>query len=254
MAVTNARATYAAKDWMKLADYFTAEGMTRELLDSPVATEFVRPRLDASGVASEKSDVDSLKLKMLIEAGESPALGEMIQSHMANPSQGIEGLNEQFQKLTNALQEVPLNEMDLTIQKASEELKNDRLEERFVLGLLIKAVQHDEQYAFDLIGGEVSSYIETGDKASATLTIPNKPPVPIRFKRENGQWKIDAIGSNERLLERLKFTTIRKQHSESATTEPSTPSSLPPETLPLPAEEPAPPVEAIPVDGATGVP
>jgi hypothetical protein len=38
--------------------------------------------------------------------------------------------------------------------------------------------------------------------------------VPIRFKRENGQWKIDAIGSNERLLERLKQTHVWKQHAE----------------------------------------
>ncbi len=38
--------------------------------------------------------------------------------------------------------------------------------------------------------------------------------MPIRFKRENGQWKIDAIGSNERLLERLKQTKIWKQHAQ----------------------------------------
>ena len=62
--------------------------------------------------------------------------------------------------------------------------------------------------------GEVSSYTEIGDTASATLTIPNKPPVPIRFKRENGQWKIDAISSNERLLESLKQTRIWNQHAE----------------------------------------
>ena len=123
-----------------------------------------------------------------------------------------------------------MTNIDITIQRVAEEVKDDRLAERFALGLLIKAVLNDDQYAFDLIGGEVSSYTETGDTASVTLTIPNKPPVPVRFKRENGQWKIDAIGFNERLLERLKLTTIWKQHSESATTEPSTPSSAPPET------------------------
>ena len=34
MAVANARATYAAKHWMKLEDYFTAEALTREFLNA----------------------------------------------------------------------------------------------------------------------------------------------------------------------------------------------------------------------------
>jgi serine/threonine protein kinase len=72
----------------------------------------------------------------------------------------------------------------------------------------------DVPSGFAALHGEVSSYTETGGTASATLTIPNKPPVPVRFKCENGQWKIDAIGSNERLLERLKQTKIWKQHAE----------------------------------------
>jgi len=214
MAVANARALYAAKNWMKLADYFTAEAMTREFLDSLVCTDLIRSQLTQVDEASRENVVDPLTTKMLQEAGESRGLEELIGYHMLNRGQGKIGLHLQFDKLAVALMDVPLSDVDLNIQKASEEVKNDRLEDRFVLGLLIKAALNDEQYAFDLIHGEVSSYTETGDKASATLTIPNKPPVPIRFKRENGQWKIDAIGSNERLLERLKQTHVSKQHAE----------------------------------------
>ncbi len=254
MAVANARATYAAKDWMKLADYFTAEAMTREFLDSLVCRDLIRARLNEDGQASSENVINPLTTKMLEEAGESPGLQEMIGYNMMNGGQGTLGLHLQLEKLATELREVPSTDVDLTIQRAAEELKHDRLAERFALGLLMKAAVNDEQYAFELIHGDVSSYTETGDTASATLTIPNKPPVPIRFKRENGQWKIDAIGSNERLLERLKQTKIWKQHSESGTAEPTTPSSAPPETLPLPAEEPAPPPEATPVEGATSVP
>jgi hypothetical protein len=214
MAVANARATYAAKDWMKLADYFTAEAMTREFLDSLVCTDLIRSQLKQVDEASRENVVDPLITRMLQEAGESRGLQEMISYHMVNRGEGTKELHLQFDKLATALQEVPLSEVDLTIQRASEEAKNDRLQDRFILGLLIKAALNDQQYAFDLIHGEVSSYTETGDTASATLTIPNKPPVPIRFQRENGQWRIDAIGSNERLLERLKQTKIWKQHAE----------------------------------------
>ena len=230
MAVANTQATYAAKDWMKLGNYFTAEAMTREFLDSFVCTDLIRAQLKQVDVASFANVVDPFTTKMLEEAGESRGLQEMIGYQMVNRGEGTKKLHLQFEKLAIKLQEVPLTNIDITIQRVAEEVKDDRLPERFALGLLIKAVLNDDQYAFDLIGGEVSSYTETGDTASVTLTIPNKPPVPVRFKRENGQWKIDAIGFNERLLERLKLTTIWKQHSESATTEPSTPSSAPPET------------------------
>jgi hypothetical protein len=214
MAVANAQATYAAKDWMKLDNYFTAGAMTREFLDSLVIIDLIRAQLKRGNLESKTIFVDSLVQQLFEEAGESAGLREMIGLHMADQGQGFAGLHSQFEKVVTVLQEVPLTEVDITIQRDSEELKNDRLVDRFVLGLLLKAAMHDPEHAFDLIHGEVSSYSETGDTASATLTIPNKPPVPIRFKRENGQWKIDAIGSNERLLERLKQTKTWKQHAE----------------------------------------
>jgi len=253
MAVTNARATYAAKDWMKLDNYFTAGAMTREFLDSLICMDLIRAQLKRGNLESKTIFVDSLVQQLFEEAGESVGLREMIGFHMADQGQGFSGLHSQFEKVITVLQKVPLTDVDITIQRDAEELKNDRLVDRFVLGLLIKAAMHDPEHGFDLIHGEVSSYTETGDAASATLTIPNKPPVPIRFKRENDHWKIDAIGSNERLLERLKQTKAWKQ-AESATLENTTPSSTPHDASPLPPEEPTPPEVAVPVDGATGVP
>ncbi len=214
MAVANTRATYQAKDWMKLDNYFTAGAMTREFLDSLVSMDLIRAQLKRGNLESKTIFVDSLVQQLFEEAGESAGLREMIGFHMADQGQGFSGLHSQFEKVITVLQKVPLTDVDITIQRTAEELKNDRLVDRFILGLLIKAAMHDPEHAFDLIHGEVSSYTETGDTASATLTIPNKPPVPIRFQRENGQWKIDAIGSNERLLERLKQTHVSKQHAE----------------------------------------
>ena len=147
-----------------------------------------------------------------------------------------------FEKLFIELQGTPLSDVDAAVEQATHAMPKDILKNAFALLRLTLAATDDDEFEFELASGEVSSYTETGDTASATLTIPNKPPVPIRFKRENGQWKIDAIGSNERLLERLKQTKIWKLNSI------IDPALKP---WPLPAEEPTPPAEKNPVDGAT---
>jgi len=77
--------------------------------------------------------------------------------------------------------------------------------------LFLAAIDQNE---FGLLRGELSAPVENGDTASATLainTIPDQSPVPIRFKREDGQWKIDAIGSNESLLQGLQPTKLESE-------------------------------------------
>ncbi len=183
------------------------------------------------------------------EVARSPALSEMLGKAIVADTQGANGTELRLEDLIQQLQGASPDDVDAIIERATKGVPQETLRQVFAMWALSIAVIGEEVFEIELLNAEVSSYTEAGDTASATLTIPRRKlpvtflgkspielddtfwadgPIPIRFKRENGQWKIDAIGSNERLLERLKLTTIWKQHSESATTEPSTPSSTPP--------------------------
>jgi hypothetical protein len=250
--VKNARATYAAKEWMKLADYFTNAGQARELLQFYALQSRVDIALDE--VAKRSDNYLTQELAKL------PEIAATIHHewNALNPSTQFEALSLQFRNID------PVG-VDTRMVEAAQSFPSESLRKGFAIWGLMSSVFSESSaleptsrtnidigLEFELASGEVSSYTESGDTASATLTIPDKPPVPIRFKRENDQWKIDAIGSNERLLERLRQTKAWK-HVESVTSESSTPSSPPQEPSPLPVEEPTPLAEPIPVGGATGV-
>ncbi len=213
MAVANARATYAAKNWMKLADYFTAEAMTREYLNANALGEVLEARFNDAGTASAGL-ANNYSQRMLEEVARSPELAEMLGKAIVGQAQELEDPEINFEKLIVELHAVQLGDVDTTIERAAKAMPQETLRNGFAMWALTTTIMTDEEFELEFLDGEVSSYTETGGTASATLTIPNKPPVPIRFKRENGQWKIDAIGSNERLLERLKQTKIWKQHTE----------------------------------------
>jgi tRNA A-37 threonylcarbamoyl transferase component Bud32 len=200
MPVANARAVYAAKDWMKLADQFTGEAMIREFLNAKAFGEAMEIRIENDDSATEEW-VTKYSQQYGEAVARSPELSEVSGQVISTPE--IDVLH-----LTAA------SDIDTALANGVKDMPGDACRKAFALWGLTSAVLDNDEFEFELEKGEVSSYTETGDTASATLTIPNKPPVPIRFKRVNGQWKIDAIGSNERLLERLKQTKIWKQHAE----------------------------------------
>jgi serine/threonine protein kinase len=200
MAVANARAVYTAKDWMKLADHFTAEAMIREFLNAKAFGEAMEIRIENDDSATEEW-VAKYSQQYGEAVARSPELSEVSGQVISTPE--IDVLH-----LTAA------SDIDTALANGVKDMPGDAYRKAFALWGLTSAVLDNDEFEFELEKGEVSSYIETGDTAAATLTIPNKPPVPIRFKRVNGQWRIDAIGSNERLLERLKQTKIWKQHAE----------------------------------------
>ena len=213
MAVTNARATYAAKNWLKLADYFTPAAQEREILQYVAFCDALELQLNQGNAAADDL-ASSYSHGFLEEVARSPEFGKILGEGFAdrNRPPGDREINPEV--LITELLSVQSSKVDATIERAVNELLRENLRQGCALWALSTAVKIDDDLAFELKDGEVASYTETGDTASATLTIPNKPPVPIRFKREDGQWKIDAIGSNERLLERLKQTKIWKQHAE----------------------------------------
>jgi hypothetical protein len=229
MAVANARATYAAKDWMKFADHFTASAMTREILNSMAFGDAIDVHLNEEGAAEDHQK------RVMQEVARSPALSEMLGKAIVADGQGANGTELRLEDLIQQLQGASPDDVDAIIERATKGVPQETLRQVFAMWALGIAVIGEEVFEFDLVNGELSSYTKADDTASATLTIPRRKlpvtflgkspielddtfwadgPIPIRFKRENGQWKIDAIGSNERLLERLKHTKIWKQHAE----------------------------------------
>ncbi len=216
MAVANARATYAAKDWRKFSEYLTPSAQAREILQYYAFVEALERQVNQSNAAGEElANRDSREF--LEEVSRSAPIAKIFGEAFANRNRAPGDREMNPDVLITELLSVPSSEVDATIERSVtsvDQLLHKNLEQGCVLWASSTAVKVDDDCDFELAHGEVTSYTETGDTASATLTIPNKPPVPIRFKRENGQWKIDAIGSNERLLERLKQTKIWKQHAE----------------------------------------
>ena len=219
MAVANAQATYAAKDWMKLADHFTSAGQSRELLQFYALKHDVEVSSDEQASPEEEARMNK---NLEVEVARLSALGLDLDQEWGSDNPLL-----LLQAVAAQLRGVDAAGVDAHIVQAAGSMRQDTLRNglalwgmySFVYGQSIthastERTAGDFGLAFELADGEVSSYTETSDTASATLTIPNKPPVPIRFRRENGQWKIDAIGSSARLLERLKQTKIWKQYAE----------------------------------------
>lgn len=214
MAVANARATYAAKDWMKLDNYFTAGAMTREWVIAMADVERLSENVEVQSTDFQKR----LSERFEAETLRTPETKEMVRIGSGEEAQSSDFNNTHLRPLMSELAGVSATDVDGPIARVTKAIPLQTLKQHFGWSVLTKWIVTEQGLDgpsdFAALHGEVSSYTETGDTASATLTIPNKPPVPIRFQRENGQWKIDAIGSNERLLERLKQTKIWKQHAE----------------------------------------
>jgi len=234
MAVANARATYAAKNWIKLSDYFTADAMTREWIIGMVDVE----RLSES--AELNAEVWNRFSQRLEEETRSPENAEMVRIGSGEENKQSDFNNTHLRPLMSELAGLSATDFDASIQRVTKEVPLQTLKQHFgwtvLTRWLVTEQGLDRPSDFAALHGEVSSYTETGDTASATLTIPDPDKqisgvhfksfneidyvdsasltIPIRFKRENGQWKIDAIGSNERLLDRLKQTIAWKQHAE----------------------------------------
>ena len=169
------------------------------------------------------------------EVARSPSLSEMLGKAIVADVQGANGTELRLEDLIQQLQGASPDDVDAIIERATKGVPQETLRQVFAMWALSIAVIGQEVFEFDLVNGELSSYTKADDTASAMLNIPGwqlpvtirgkspteldetfqaTGPIPIRFKRENGQWKIDAIGSNERLLERLKQTKTWKQHAE----------------------------------------
>ncbi|MBL8812812.1 MAG: serine/threonine protein kinase [Planctomycetaceae bacterium] len=200
-AVANVRAAYKTEQWSKLADYFTNEGIVREILNGSSYVEAVQNRF-WSGRAAEEYHARVTKMS-------GDLTGEI---GLPNPEVNTDELVRQ---LSNS----PSEEVDALLSAATKLHPREHLRAAYGVMALVLIATGDPELQPELLKGDVSSYSETGDSATATLTIPNEPPVPVRFKRENGQWKIDAIGSNERLIERVK-PLAEKLEKEKAAKEP----------------------------------
>ncbi len=214
MAVANARATYGMKNWMQVSDYFSAESMTREWVIAMADAEGLNEKLEVNSTDVQKR----FSQRVEEETRRTAETAEMVRIGSGEEYKQSDFNNTHLRPLMSELAGVSAASIDGPIERVTKAIPLQTLKQHFGFQVLVRwlfTVQGlDGASDFAALYGEVSSYTETGDTASATLTIPNKPPVPIRFKRENGQWKIDAIGSNERLLERLKQTKIWKQHAE----------------------------------------
>lgn len=186
MAIANVRAAHNTEQWTKLADYFTDEGIVREILNGSSYVEAVQNRF-WSGRAAEEYHARITKMS-----------GDLT-GEIGLPNPEID-TDELVRQLSNS----PSEEVDALLSAATKLHPREHLRAAYGVMALVLIATGDPELQPELLRGEVSSYSETGDSATATLTVPNEPPVPVRFKRENGQWKIDAIGSNERLIERMK--------------------------------------------------
>jgi len=211
MAVANVRAAYTMQQWTKLADYFTQEAILRELVIANAYGE--QQTQDWSDRRSEEfyTRVQDLvarhsEFSAVLKAVES---GE---SSIGLPEIDVDNLILQLAKC-------PPQDVDAVLSAAIQHHSRTDVRVAFGMFALCLTASAEPKFQPELLRGEVSSYSETGDTATATLTIPNEPPVPIRFKRENGQWKIDAVGSNERLIERVK-PLAEKLEKEKAAKEP----------------------------------
>lgn len=124
-------------------------------------------------------------------------------------------------ELVRQLSNSPSEQVDAILSAATKLHLREHLRAAYGMMVLVLMATGDPELQPELFRGEVTSYSETGDTASAQLTVPNQPAIPIRFRREDGRWKIDAIGSNERLIEKVR--QIAQEKAESGKAEKETP-------------------------------
>ena len=198
MAVANVRTAFTTHQWTKLADNLTQEAILREILNGSSLGFAIQHRY-WSGRAAEEFHARITKMS-----------GDLA-GDVGSPSPEID-TDELVRQLSNS----PSEQVDKILSAATKLHPREHLRAAYGVMVLVMMATGDPELQPELLRGEVSSYSETGDTASATLTVPNEPAIPIRFRREDGRWKIDAIGSHERLLERVRQIAQEKAESEKA--------------------------------------
>ncbi len=258
MAVANARSAYASKDWIGLSDSFSSAGQLRELLRAFAFGAAMELRWSKLGDDQAKELLTRYSRKHSEEIARSPQLldlfgasrgefsvvGKLLPgkqlygepaagTQVANkPEDGLEGLILQ-------LRDADASNADAVIDSAAETMPDEYPRHLFAIWALNTGLFGDDELEFELISGEVSSYSGSGDMASATITNAAGQSETIRFIFADGQWKIHAVGSAERLLRLLQQSTVSEQPAvPDAPVEKAVEEAAPPEVSPSTPEVP----------------
>lgn len=205
MAIANARFAINNRNGAILNDQWTAAGKLREtLLEAALRAKLTAIRLASGDKAAEIADEYSER---------------MSQEYRLWTNNGDRLPPDVQERIIALAQASDPEQLDSVLEKEAATLQPDQLRTSFIGAVILSLAFEAERPESALMGlrlSEVSSYSETGDVASAILSIPDQPPVPVRFRRESGIWKIDSIGSNERFLESLKQMTLLNDGSRLA--------------------------------------
>lgn len=186
LAIANVKAAYSAKDWSKLAESFTHEGRVSVFL-------MASSRMSMTLSTTEKQD-EEIMAKLAGHLAKSELDGS------ADPTSA--GDAAKLTELLARLAETPGTGAEEIVHEISQIVSKPYTRAMMIYSVVTSDVINE--FPFELAGCVVTNYEEAGNTANAVLIdTENAREIPVRFRQENGTWKIDGLYSPEMLHEQF---------------------------------------------------
>lgn len=196
MAVANARTAYESREWMKVADCFTRTGKFRwYMADSWSVNEDKSRFLDDDQRSAYKSAMKSLST-FLEKARPADELNEQILS--------------QLRAIQSRLIDAEPDEVDSILQESALSFSEDLGTAWFLLNVVDSGTRSGRRFE-PATCALANVQLESSERASGYFQVPNEDvQTPVRFLLENGQWKIDSIGTSAELQQQVRIAQDRE--------------------------------------------
>lgn len=189
MAVEKAKAAYETKNWMQVADAFTRTGRFRWYLSAEARSD---------GAANNQPEF----------AVELSRLNEFI-DRTRPPSEQNEKILRQLEEIKTLIRTNPAIAVEGLCGQGAQSFSEELGKAWFLMSVIDAATRHTvdfEPATYSLQGVQIDEH----NNATGQLVSPNgTKSVPITFSFLDDQWKIDSIGSDEDLQQRLVISQER---------------------------------------------
>ena len=199
MAVANSKAAYESQEWMKVADCFTRTGKFRwYMAESWAVNQDKSGNLNDDQHSAYKSAVRSLST-FLEKARPADELSEQIE--------------RQLHTVQSSLIDGQPDDIDAILQESALSFSEDLGNAWFLLSVVNSATRGVRSFE-PATHAFVDVQLEANESAIGYFQRSGEDaPIPVRFRLDSGQWKIDSIGTNAELQQQVR---IAQEHENGA--------------------------------------